>query len=221
MSAPAASKREDDPIARYFLSVLGGTFKKVPGSNEEAYFSSLRDKLAEFSPEELKAAADALVLSARNSVWPFVGVCVTACKDAQRVQGVEASEPVQINGYPWPEQVAIKVLVGADADLATSACLSGWQADLVDFVRRQKRLPDMAETEGLVIGTMERNRRIKEQVLSALEVMRGEITQELAALPPNHPIQLMADTFDQRRERLADSIAEEVMRRKEVHNVQL
>ncbi|WP_109314763.1 hypothetical protein [Pseudovibrio ascidiaceicola] len=221
MSQPSSQQQTDDLIALHFLSALGGTFKKVPGSNEEAYFSSLRDKLAPFPPDALKAAADTLVLAARNSVWPYVGVCVSACEDAERAQNAVAAEPMPTSGYFWPEEVAIKVLVGADTDLATSACLSGWQGDLVDFLRREKRLPDLEEIEVLVVGTMERNQRIKGQVGAALEVLRGETTRELATLPPNHPIQLMKDTFDRRRVRLAENIANEILRREEVQHVEL
>lgn len=221
MSAAARAKPPNDPIALHFLGTLGGTFKKVPGSNEEAYFTSLREKLGVYSPEVLKAGAGALVLAAKSTVWPFVGECVKACTEAQKnLEGVP--EPVlQVGGYPWPEHVAIKIMVGADADIAVSACLSGWQADLVDFVRREKRMPDMGETERLVVATMERNRRIADQVKAAIEVLRGETTRELAALPPKHPIQLMADTFARRRERLAGLIANEVLRHEEIQDVEL
>ncbi|KZL00460.1 MULTISPECIES: hypothetical protein [unclassified Pseudovibrio] len=221
MSAAAQTKSANDLIAQHFLSTLGGTFKKVPGSNEEAYFTSLREKLSGFSEEVLKAGADALVLAAKSTVWPFVGECVKACTEAQRQLEGTPEPSLQVGGYPWPEHVAIKIMVGANADTALSACLAGWQADLVDFVRREKRMPDMAETEILVVATMERNRRVAGQVKTALDVLRGETTRELAALPPNHPIQLMADTFERRRERLAGLIAKEVLRHGEMQDVEL
>lgn len=221
MSAAARAKPPDDLIALHFLSTLGGTFKKVPGSNEEAYFTSLQEKLGGFSEEVLKAGADALVLAAKSTVWPFVGECVKACTEAQRNLEGKPEPSLQVGGYPWPEHVAIKIMVGVDADIAVSACLSGWQADLVDFVRREKRMPATAETERLVVATMERNRRVADQVKTALDVLRGETTRELAGLPPNHPIQLMANTFERRRERLAGLIAEEVLRHEEMQDVEL
>lgn len=210
-----------DIVKNCFYKPMKGTFKKTPGTNVEGYFSSLSENLEGFSEEVLRAAAASLIEKATSSTWPYVGTIKAACKSAeQRLTAGKQREPAQATparlGYPWPEKVAIKVLISSDAKLATSAALAGWHADLIDFVRREKRVPTMQEVEPFVVATLARDRRIAQQQAEALEVLRGEYNSKLEALPAKHPVQIMAESIAIRRNWLAVLIAEEVETREEV-----
>ncbi|QUS54487.1 hypothetical protein [Pseudovibrio brasiliensis] len=212
-----------DLVKTCFIEPMQGSFKKTPGTNPEAYFSSLSAKLSGFSEDALKAAASNLIERATSATWPYVGTITAACKSAQERLGAKESgqpNPVQA-GYPWPEAVAVRVLINQDARLATSAALAGWHADLIDFVRREKRVPSMEEVEPFVVATMQRDARIAKQQQEALDVLRGEYNSKLEKLPANHRVQIMASSIANRRNRLAVMIAKEIEAREEVADDQL
>lgn len=204
-----------DLVKTCFVEPMQGTYKKTPGTNADAYFSSLSEKLTGFSEDVLKFAASDLTERATSSTWPYLGTITAACKSAQeRLSAKQNAESKQSspagNGYPWPEDVAVRVLINKDASLTTGAALSGWHAELIDFVRREKRVPSTKEVEPFVVASMERDARIAKQQKEALDVLRGEFNTALEVLPANHPVQMMAHSIATRRNRLAVLIAKTV-----------
>ncbi len=209
-----------DIVKTCFIEPMQGTFRKVPGSSPDAYFASLSEKLAGASEEVLAAVAASLIGRATSSTWPYVSAVVAACKDAeQRLKRDQQKKAGNAGAAqlkdPWLESVAVKALVDYDAKLATTAALEGWHAELIDFVRQDKRVPTKEEVKGFVVSTRARDARIANQHAEALRVLSEDHDSKLKVLPARHPVQILVTAIATRRSQLAVLIAKEIEAREE------
>lgn len=226
MSDPAETETKPvkNKVRDIFIRLLSANFSKTPGSSDRAYFKLLVKELGDYSEKTLKDAATKILREKRGQTWPVISVCIAACEAVRPQPKAEAKSgrKARAMGKPgFSDEVAVRILVGHDAQQALEAVLSGWHGPLVDFVREHKRVPDEAETEALIVQQMEIDRRLFGPV-EAYERRRKEAQEARRAVPaPDLNLvhkKIAGEAVKKRRDAYARMIAEEALRVTEADN---
>lgn len=207
------STPQSHPVIEHFANPLKGTFSKTTGVSEKVYFSDLCNRLARFDADVLKLASERISRRATSRSWPFPGKCQQVCEEVARERSAARRREQRGNDDRWglPEEAALRILVSQDADLAMKAVKGEWHSDLVDFIKRNHRMPSMEEAERLVVdcGIRKRNQVLAEE--AALRSLFGDKDWVGRQLPDNHPRKIMWNAFTARRARFAEKISEAVL----------
>jgi len=187
------------PVQAQFIKPLLGVFRRIPGSDENAYFRLLKDKLCRFAEQDLAAAAEHLAVTATVQTWPTLGDCIRACEAARAKR--EAADkpavpmPVDREAARMPEEAALRILAAEGAALALAACDGDWIVSLVDFVQEHKRLPDERETG---------------QCRALASSVNVRIEDHIALTPDDHIIARLVNGVHAKRRRLAGAMKDKL-----------
>ncbi|WP_057466099.1 hypothetical protein [Pseudovibrio sp. POLY-S9] len=200
------------PVLENFVKPLRSTFSKTPGASEQDYFADLCKNLEGFREEVLSVAADRIMRRAKYRTWPFPGKCLEACEEVAREYTAAARRDQRSHDEQWglPEEAALRILVSSDASLAINAVVGEWHGDLVDFIKRNHRMPNEAEIERVVVDCETRKRNQAREEEAELRAIFGD-SWGGKELPARNPRKIMWNAFKARRERYAEKISEAVL----------
>ncbi|MFS8180883.1 hypothetical protein ACMG4P_04895 [Pseudovibrio denitrificans] len=207
MNAP-----QSHPVLQHFANELRGTFSRTTGSSDKAYFADLCKNLEGFDPDILKEAASRLMRRAKTQTWPLPGVCLEACEVVARERSAAQKREKRAHDGRWglPEDAALRILVSSDATLALNAVVGEWHGDLVDFIKRNHRMPTGAEVERVVVDCEARKRKQAREEEAELRAVFGK-NWGGRELPACNPRKIMWNAFKARRDRFAEKISEAVI----------
>ena len=130
-----------DVVIRRFVTVFG----EPKTDNSSAMVAEYERALRGTSPEVLQRAVDKLLRKTKFRVWPTIGECMDAVReaisDARAVSG-KSREP---SGPSYPER-SDKAFAVADrmvkCQLGKAALAQDWLLGLHEFIRRERRYPN-------------------------------------------------------------------------------
>ncbi|SDQ99417.1 hypothetical protein [Pseudovibrio sp. Tun.PSC04-5.I4] len=209
----AAAQTSTHPVLQFFVAPLRGTFSRTPGASDKEYFADLCTRLSGFDERILRGASDRVFRKAASQTWPLPPKCVEACEETARETYTRTKRDRVLNkaAVGLPEDAAVRILVAEDMNLGLRACNGDWQGDLIDFIKRNHRMPDVCECEGLIVAAIARSQRLHKQEQAALNGLFGRDVSG-RVLPDNHPVKIMLNAFTARRERFATMIAQNVLK---------
>ncbi|CTQ55356.1 hypothetical protein LP7551_03897 [Roseibium album] len=137
------------PVKTHFIDILMAVFRRTPGTDEEGYFKLLSKELARFDPVDLRAAANQIALDADSQTWPPVKHCIRACEVAKAKRLAKdhpkTNTSVSHDEPTLPQSAAMRMLAVHAGELALEACDNDWIVHLLEFVQKNKRIPDESE----------------------------------------------------------------------------
>ncbi|CTQ56333.1 hypothetical protein LP7551_04893 [Roseibium album] len=128
-----------------FIKPLMAVFYWPPGSDEDGYYKTLTEMLADFDPDDLAEAAKQIKFDADCRNWPLPKTCFRACEvaKAKRLAKERPKTNTSVSGdeTTMPRDAAMRILAAQADEMAHEASDNDWIVHLVEFVQKHKRIP--------------------------------------------------------------------------------
>lgn len=158
---------EKDRIRKAFLNRLATQFTRSVADTEAAhkrYLLEVARQVSPFSNAVLDRAVDLILQRVKTTRWPPIATlyeaCLAARNELEPQERARSVSPRREAGR-LPERIAIEIALRADCLLVSNAVEGGWHPRLIDFVRDNRRMPEQAEQESLVLATQAGRRQLE------------------------------------------------------------